>query len=251
MAELLEIVHFCDERVYTSSIADFAGALNGLQVANRKKITKIGAAVDAGKAPFEKAVAAGVDFLIVHHGLFWGSPQPVTDVYYEKLRLLIDHECALYSSHLPLDCHPEIGNNALIAKNLGLKTVGTFSPYEGNDIGVIAALTKDRMALNDDLKALFPSTFKAIEFGSEQPEKIGILSGSGAGCIDHLIQCGIDTLITGELRQNHFNLAQELKLNLYPCGHYATEIFGVRALAAEVAEKFQLPWEFIATDCFL
>ncbi|WP_269525778.1 Nif3-like dinuclear metal center hexameric protein [Coraliomargarita parva] len=252
MALLSEIVAYCDTRVRRTEVKDFDGAYNGLQVENNGTVTKIGASVDAGQRPFEKAVAAGVDFLICHHGLFWTKPIPLTGTDYAKVKTCFDGNLAVYGSHLPLDCHPEIGNNALLAKALGLKQCGSFLPYEGNDIAVIAeGPFGGRNELSAGLQALFPKTYGAIEYGSEQPGKVAILTGSGQSAVPYLKAMGIDTLITGELRQHHFNMAQELGLNLYPCGHYATEVFGVKALAAEVAAEFGLEWTFIEEPCLL
>ncbi len=249
MASLRDIVEYCDKRSRQKEIPDFPGAINGLQVANSGRVTKIGAAVDAGKAPFAQAVAAGVDFLIVHHGLFWDPPRPITDHNYEKLRILFDGDCALYGCHLPLDCHPEIGNNVLLAKKLGLDPIATFHEYEGHPVGLIAKSSESRDSLKTLLRELFAGRITAIEYGSTRPSRVAILTGSGASVVGELKGLGVDTLITGELKQNHFNLAQEEGLNLYLCGHYATETFGVAALAGEVAKEFDLPNEFIATEC--
>ena len=250
MPNLTDIVAFCDERTRRTAIKDFGGARNGLQVENNGEVTKIGAAVDAGQRPFEAAIAAGVDFLICHHGLFWSPPIPITGGSHRKLKTLLDGNLAVYGAHLPLDAHPEIGNNALLAQALGLERLGSFLAYEGNDIAAIAAAPAGgRKELAEKLKALFPETYQGVEYGSEQPERIGILTGSGQSAVPELQANGLDTLITGELRQHHFNMAQELGLNLYPCGHYATEVFGVKALAAEVAEKFGLDWEFLPQPC--
>lgn len=249
MARLQEIVQFCDERSRQSEIPDFPGAMNGLQVANSGKITKIGAAVDAGKVPFARAVQAGIDFLIVHHGLFWDPPRPLTGSNYEKMRILFDGDCAVYGCHVPLDCHPEIGNNVLLAKKLGLEPAGAFHEHEGNPICLIAKFSSDRESLKTALQKLFKGSVTAIEYGSTNPAKVAILTGSGASVTGELRQQGIDTFITGELKQSQFNLAQEDGLNLYLCGHYATETFGVAALAEEAARKFGLPYEFVATEC--
>ena len=249
MASLGDIVEYCDKRSGQKEIPDYPGAMNGLQVANSGRVAKIGAAVDAGMAPFAQAVAAGVDFLIVHHGLFWDPPRPITDRNYEKLRILFDGDCALYGCHLPLDCHPEIGNNALLAKKLGLQPVGSFHQYEGHPVCLITRSSESRDSLKTLLRKLFSGRITAIEYGSTHPSKVAILTGSGASVVGELKEQGVDTLITGELKQNHFNLAQEDGLNLYLCGHYATETFGVAALAGEVAKEFDLPNEFIATEC--
>lgn len=249
MALLTDIIAFCDERVNCAGIQDYRGAYNGLQLENRGTVSKIGAAVDAGQLPFERAIAANIDLLIVHHGMYWGSILPLTGSKLHKIKTCLDGNLAVYGSHLPLDAHPEIGNNAIIAQHLGLKAMGAFCEFEGTAIATIAEHNASRTTLADKLKSLFPKTFTAIEYGSEHPQRVAILSGSGRAALAEMKNLAIDTLITGELRQEHFNLAQEQQFNLYPCGHYATEVFGVQALAAEVAAQFDLPWEFIATDC--
>jgi dinuclear metal center YbgI/SA1388 family protein len=252
MATLQEIVTFCDQRTQRAEVKDFDGAYNGLQLENNGTVNKIGAAVDAGQLPFEAAIANGVDFIICHHGLFWAPPTPLTGANARKIKTAFDGNLAVYGAHLPLDCHPEIGNNALLGKELGLKKEGTFLDYEGNDIAtVVLGPTGGRKELAEKLRELFPETYQAIEYGSDSPQRIGILTGSGQSAVPHLLANGIDTLITGELRQHHFNMAQELGLNLYPCGHYATEVFGVKALAAEVATRFRLEWQFIEQPCKL
>ena len=249
MPELNKVVTFCDKMTRRAEIADFPESWNGLQFANKGNVNKIGAAVDAGLHPFKQAAKRGIDFLIVHHGLFWDKHEPITEVTYEKYRVLYESNCAVYSSHLPLDCHPELGNNAILAKKLGLTIAGWFLEHEGNPIAAFAETEQSRKTLRENLKALFPDTFSAIEFGSAQPNRVAILTGSGRSALPELKQQNCDTLITGELRQQHFNYAQEHQLNLYPCGHYATETFGVKALAQQTAEHFGLDWEFIDTEC--
>ncbi len=246
MASLQELVDYCDQRTRRAAFKDAPGAQNGLQLGNSGRVTKIGAAVDAGLAPFEQATAAKVDFLIVHHGMFWDQPRPLVGPVYQRLSTLIRGDCALYSNHLPLDAHPEIGNNALLAVQLGLKPARPFLFREGESIGWIASARETRVALRARLESLYPRVV-ALEFGSAQPQAIAFCSGSGNSAIPELQSAGVDTLVTGELREEWFNVAQEQKLNLYLCGHYATETHGVRALAAELSAKFGLPWEFIET----
>lgn len=250
MTRLEDLVDWCDQRVNRRAIPDFPGAHNGLQCANRGEVRKIGAAVDAGQISFQKAVAAGVDYLIVHHGMFWTAPVPLTGIQYAKIAYLFENNCAVYASHLPLDCHTEIGNNALIARKLGLESNGSFCSYQGVNIGLLASAPQSRTELVDTLSTHFPYTLTAIEYGSDTPSRVAILSGSGADAVpDLLMNAGVDTLITGELRQHHYTQAQDYCLNLYTCGHYATEVFGVQALASEAAQHFDLPWEFIQSDC--
>lgn len=248
MAQLADLVAYCDQRTRRTAFTDAPGAMNGLQVANRGTVTKIGAAVDAGLVPFRRAVAADVDFLLVHHGMYWDMPRPLTGPVYDRVATLIEGNCALYSSHLPLDSHPQIGNNALLAKQVGLKISRGFIANPGGDIGGIAptrGLT--RAALRAKLEKLYPRVI-AIEYGSATPREVAFCSGSGYGASSHLAAAGVDTMVTGEMREENFNRAQEEKLNLYLCGHYATEVHAVKALAAELAKKFRLSWEFIATE---
>jgi dinuclear metal center YbgI/SA1388 family protein len=250
MAELDAIVTWCNERLRIAAIADFPGAANGLQVANNGTVTRVGAAVDAGLDTFTRAVREQVDLLVVHHGLFWTPPIPLTGRHYARVRTAILGNLAVYGAHLPLDAHPEIGNNRLLADALDLAPEGTFLPYEGTPVALLAgAPAGGRDELRARLAATFPGGFRALEFGAATPRRIAILTGSGRSALDQLAAQDCDTLITGELRQEHFVLAQELKLNLYLCGHYATETFGVRALAAEIASTFELPWVFLDSGC--
>jgi dinuclear metal center YbgI/SA1388 family protein len=247
MPTLKDLVAYCDKRTRLTAFKDAPGSFNGLQVANDGRVTRIGAAVDAGLVPFRKARGAGVDFLIVHHGMYWDMPRPLVGTAYERVAALIGGNCALYSSHLPLDSHPAIGNNALLARQLGLRPGRGFLANEGGDIGCIAPCRLRRPALRRRLESLYPRVI-AIEFGSASPSNVAFCSGSGNGAMSALPATGVDTLVTGELREEWFNVAQERGLNLYLCGHYATEVHGVRALAAELSAKFGLPWEFIATE---
>lgn len=249
MAKLSDILAFCDQRIHVSQIHDFPGACNGLQFQNDGKVRRIGAAVDAGLEPFREAVKRGIDFLIVHHGMFWDPLSPITGPAFEKVATLVRGNCAVYGAHLPLDLHPEIGNNVLLARRLGLEPVRTFLPFEGNDVGIIASCPYPRTELAQRLRKEFPETCAAVEFGSERPQEVAILTGSGHSALPHLRAAGVDTLLTGELKQNAFNRAQEDRLNLFMCGHYRTETFGVCALAQEVSDKFGLEWEFIETGC--
>jgi dinuclear metal center YbgI/SA1388 family protein len=247
MASLQQLVDYSDKRTRRTAFKDFPGAHNGLQVANDGRVTKIGAAVDAGLVPFEQAVERGIDFLVVHHGLFWGGVQPLTGHVYGRFSALVRGNCAVYSSHLPLDAHEEIGNNALLARQLGLKAKRPFHFHENEPIGWIAPSKFKRSQLCARLEELYPRVV-IIDCGSAAPKQIAFCSGSGNSAVAKLADSGVDTLITGELREEWFNYAQENHLNLICCGHYATEMHGVKALAAELAKKFHLPWEFIETD---
>jgi dinuclear metal center YbgI/SA1388 family protein len=247
MASLDDLVRYCDQRTRRAAFKDAPGAYNGLQIANNGTISKIGAAVDAGLIPFQRAVAAEVDFLIVHHGIYWDMPRPLVGPAFAKVATLMHGNCALYSNHLPLDGHPEIGNNALLAKQLGLKPTKPFLVRDGEAIGCIAETRLERATLRAKLEKLYGRVI-AIEFGQSKLRGVAFCSGSGNSAVPELTAAGVDTLVTGELREEWFNRAQEDNLNLYLCGHYATEVHAVKALAEELAKKFKLPWTFIATE---
>lgn len=245
-AKLSDVVDFLDGFCGVSAVRDFPPAHNGLQFENSGKVTRIAAAVDGGGAEIGVAAHLGADLLIVHHGLYWEPSIPVVGFRYEKVKALIDSDMAVYSVHLPLDAHPEIGNNTLIAHALELEILGRCFEYEGTEIGVVARAPREgRSELELRLRSLFPQTYKSMAFGSENPEKIAICSGSCGEAVPHLREIGIDTLVCGELRQRHFTMAQEMGLNLYPCGHYATECFGVAALGELAAKHFGLKCDFI------
>lgn len=249
MARLKDIVEYCDERTKRKEVPDFDGAHNGLQFENHGEVTRIGAAVDANLPTFELAARAGVNFLIAHHGMFWNPPVPLTGPNRRKLLTLMAGDIAVYGAHLPLDCHPQIGNNAILARKLGLKTDRTFCPHQGVDIAVSAPAHGTRRELRERLQELFPGTLIAIEGGPDKPRRVGVLTGSGGSVMPLLKAEGIDTYITGEVKQEHFTVAMENEINLYLGGHYATEVFGVQALAEDVARKFDLEWEFLDTGC--
>lgn len=249
MAQLEDIVSFCDQRARTHEVVDFREALNGLQFSNNGGVSKIGAAVDSGLIPFKRAIEAGIELLIVHHGMFWNGSRRIVGSEYEKYKTLIDGNLAVYACHLPLDAHLEIGNAAGLATAIGASQQGTFLPYEGTDLGLVCDWPNDRDALRTSLQKTFGDRIASIEYGAANPEKICIVTGSGNSVVDHVKATGADTLITGELKQHFYTIAQEEGLNLYVCGHYATETFGVESLAKEAAAKFGIPYEFIKTNC--
>ena len=242
-----ELAKFCDLITRRKVIGDYPDARNGLQYQGSRKIKRIGAAVDAGTEVFEQARKQGVDLLIVHHGIHWRPSLPARSILATRKTALKRLNLSLYSSHLPLDAHPFIGNNAIIAKRLGLEVDQWFLDFEGTPI---ACLCKGipRNKLTTRLRKEYPDSFKAIEFGSAKPRRIAILSGSGRSALPELAKLGCDTLVTGELREEHFNEAHEQGWNLYPCGHYATETWGVKALAEAAARRFEIDWTFVGTN---
>jgi dinuclear metal center YbgI/SA1388 family protein len=244
-ASLAGIVSYCDRVLRTAQIGDYDGAVNGLQAENSGAVTRIAAAVDASLATVKLAIAAKADLLVVHHGLFWSQSFPWTGKKHELLRLLIENNLAVYSSHLPLDAHPRLGNNARLAAALGLKNLRPFFPSHGQNIGFRATATVSRAELTARLGRATGSQPLVIPGGSAVCRRIGIVTGGAGGDLAAAAAEGVDTFITGEGPHWSFALAEDLGLNVFYAGHYATETFGVKALAAELSKKFRVPWQFL------
>ena len=245
-SSLAALVHHCDKILRTKEIGDYDGAANGLQVENVSgTVTKIAATVDASLATVKLAIAAKADLLIVHHGLFWSPAQPWTGKKYELLQLLIKNNLAVYSSHLPLDAHPKLGNNAQLCAALGLKNAKPFFTSHGQNIGLKTQVKISRDELAKRLERATGVKPKIIPGGKKLCEKIGVVTGGAGSDLKLAASEGVDTFITGEGPHWTFALAEELGLNVFYGGHYATETFGVKALAAELSKKFRVPWEFL------
>jgi dinuclear metal center YbgI/SA1388 family protein len=244
-ASLSSIVQFCDRELRTREFGDYDGASNGLQVENSGTVTRIAAAVDASLATVNLAIAAKADLLIVHHGLFWSPSHPWIGKKYELLKRLIENDLAVYSSHLPLDAHPKLGNNAQLCAALGLKNPKPFFFSHGQNIGLQIKTKISRNDLSERLHRATGSKPLLIPGGAEMCRKIGIVTGGAGGDLKIAANADVDTFITGEGPHWTYALAEELGLNVFYAGHYATETFGVKALAAELSKKFQLPWTFL------
>lgn len=239
------MVRYANETLRLTEIEDYPNALNGLQIENGGEITRIGAAVDASSHTFQMAVEREIDLLIVHHGLFWPGLRAVTGSLYRGLKLAFDHNLALYSAHLPLDLHSEMGNNALLAVALGLEKTEPFLEMKGRPIGVKAEADLRRDELITKLEDSLGGSVRCIGTGPMEIKRIGLVTGGAGGEIYAAAKEGIDTYITGEAPHWAAVAAEELGINLFLGGHYATETFGVKALAAALAEKFEVPWEFL------
>ena len=242
---LKTLVAHSDKILRTRDIGDYDGAVNGLQAANSGGVTRIAATVDASLATVKLAVASGVDLLIVHHGLFWSPRQPWTEKNHDLLRLLVENDLAVYSSHLPLDAHPNLGNNAQLCAVLGLKNLKPFFLTHGQTIGFKTQTNISRAELAKRLERATGVKPKIIPGGKDICQRIGVVTGGAGGDLKIAADEGVDTFITGEGPQWTFAMAEELGLNVLYGGHYATETFGVKALAAHLSRKFRLSWEFL------
>jgi dinuclear metal center YbgI/SA1388 family protein len=244
-ATLLEVVRYCDRILRTSQVKDYDGAVNGLQVENRGKITKIAALVDVSLATVRLAVAAKADLLIAHHGLFWGSSHPWTGKRYELLSLLLEKNVAVYSSHLPLDLHPRLGNNARLCELLGLRNLKPFFFSHEQFIGFQSKTRIFRMDLFRRLRRATGGRPLVIPGGPELCERIGVVTGGAGEALKQAAAEGVDTFVTGEGPHWTYALAEELGVNVLYGGHYATETFGVKALARHLTMKFKVPCTFV------
>ena len=207
--------------------------------------SRIAAAVDASLATVKLAIKAKADLMIVHHGLFWSPSHPWTGKKFELMRLLIENNIAIYSSHLPLDAHPKLGNNAQLCAALGFKKLQPFFASHGQPIGFKASVSISRDDLAMRLARVVGNKPLVIPGGNALCHRIGVVTGGAGGDLKMAAAEGVDAFITGEGPHWTYALAEELGLNVFYAGHYATETFGVKALAANLSKKFRVPWTFL------
>ena len=247
MTSLSEIVNYTNDFLRVREIGDWDNALNGLQIENSGGVSKIGASVDVSTRVLADAAKQNVDLLVVHHGLFWPGLRPVTGALRRQVKIAFENNLALYSAHLPLDLHSRLGNNAQLAAALGLKSNQPFFEEKGQLIGVKARVSLPRDELDCKLQTALSGSVRVFMFGPKKTETIGIITGGAGSEIYKIAQEGIDTFITGEAPHWAAVAADELRMNLLLGGHYSTEVFGVKALAAHLSKRFKIPWIFI--DC--
>ncbi len=250
-SEIMDIFEFDS---FVRGVFDIEGlknsdiSLNGLQVERKnREIRKVAFAVDACMESFKRAVSIGVDLLFVHHGLFWGRPYRLTGSLYRRISFLMGNDLALYAVHLPLDIHPEYGNNAGIARSLGLESVEAFGEYHGIKIGLKGSLP-DYKSLNEIVPLISDDNTKPIgilPFGVEKVKTIGVVSGGASEMVKQAIGEGLDLYITGDASHTVYHEALEGGINVVFAGHYATETWGVRLFKAKVEAELELETVFI------
>lgn len=245
MATLSEITDFLDAELRIAEIPDYPGALNGLQLENRGEVTKVAAAVDASLPVVRKAVEAGADLLVVHHGMFWQGVRPLTGAFFEKIRIAMDAGLAIYSSHLPLDVHPTFGNNALLAERLDIGGWQAFLPWKGLPVGLRSEVEMGLDELIARAEKALGGAVHVCRGGSERVRRVGLVTGGAGSQVEEVAAAGVDVFITGEGPHWSFPLAEELGLNVIHGGHYRTETFGVRAIADELGRRFSVETEFV------
>ena len=245
------IVPWLDELLQTDATPDYGDALNGLQLSHTGPVSRVAAAVDVSLRSVEQAVQIGANLLIVHHGMFWAGAQPIRATAHRKLKLLFDHDIAVYSSHLPLDRHPVLGNNVLLARTLHLTPTSTWLPYKQVPIGVVAESDLHTHDLATRVRAFSAMhdhhAVITAHDGNRLSRKVALCSGGGASSesIREAIAIGADTLIVGEGPHHTAIDAEEANIVVMYAGHYATETLGVKALASAIAERWGVPWAFL------
>lgn len=245
MAKLHEMVRYADELLNVAGIRDYPDAMNGLQVENSGEVRFVVAAVDACEAVVKAAAEKPGGLLVVHHGLFWGPKQAVTGAWRRKLGAAFAGDLAVYSAHLPLDAHAEIGNNVLLCAALGFRKTQACFEMQGTPVGRAVSARVGREDLREKLEAAVGGVVHCAPGGPEVCRKIAVVSGGAGGDVAKAAAEGFDTLITGEGPHWSYTAAEELGVNVFYAGHYATETFGVKALAAKLAKKFRVPWSFL------
>jgi dinuclear metal center YbgI/SA1388 family protein len=242
MAALSEILGELDQLLKPSAFEDHCP--NGLQVQGAAQVTHVATGVSASIELFEVAIGAGAQLIVTHHGLFWeGDDRRVVGVLRDRLALLLDAGVSLASYHLPLDAHPRVGNNALIAAGLGLEQPAPFGLHRGRAIGVHASVTGEPLApavLVERVAALTQREPLAFLCGPPEIRSVGIVSGGGAGNVHEAIAAGLDAFITGEPEEWARALAREAGIHFIAAGHHATETFGPRALGEHLSSRFRV-----------
>lgn len=241
-----EILAWCDQQLAAGEFNDYGP--NGVQVPGLRGVGKIVTGVSAHLGLIERAIAAGAEMLLVHHGLFWEFlPRALSEQMAERLRVALGAELTIAGYHLPLDAHPEIGNNALLCENLGLDSGARFAEARGRPIGVIGTASEPLVVaeLTARIGTLLDREPLLLGAGPEQVSTVGVVSGAGASYIHEAVALGLDALLTGEPAEHVTADAREGGVHFYAAGHHATERLGIRRLGELAAERFGIEHEFI------
>lgn len=243
--ELSKLTKWLNDYLDIANIRD--DSVNGLQVQGAGEVKKAVLLVDFSLEGIHRATQAKADMIIVHHGLIWNGIKRVTGNTYSRLGELIKSGISLYAAHLPLDLHPECGNNAQLSRLLELTDTGTFANYYGKDIGVCGNMSTPQSVdqIAKMLEEKLDTKTMCLNFGPKQVKNIGIVSGAGVDALDEAVEMGLDCLLTGEPRQSSYHAAQESGINVIFAGHYATETVGVKALGAKITANFGVETQFI------
>jgi dinuclear metal center YbgI/SA1388 family protein len=236
--KLKDLDRWFSEFLDLAAVAAVDRSRNGLQVARRAaEVRRVAFAVDASLETFRRAAEWRADALFVHHGLFWEQPVLLTGSAYERVRFLVEKDLALFAAHFPLDIHPEVGNNAGIARHLGLLDVEPFSPHRGVKIGCKGRLSEPLPVarIAELLAEGQPGAVRTLAFGPREVRTVGIVSGGAPLDVAQAVAEGLDAFVTGEPAHQVYHFCLEERINALFAGHYRTECYGVKALAARLA----------------
>jgi dinuclear metal center YbgI/SA1388 family protein len=247
MAHIDELIMHLDELLDPDAFRDYGP--NGLQVPGRPEIERVVTGVSAHRELIDRALALRADLVLVHHGLFWDfHPTGLSRTLAERLRPLLRNDVNLAAYHLPLDAHPEVGNNALLAVALGCEAHEPFGEHRGTPVGRAARLPGDGVPIRelaDRVRDVCGQDPLVFDGGPERVRRIGIVSGAGADSLPEAIARGLDVLLTGEPREHVMADAREAGIHFIAAGHYATETFGVRALGERLERAFGVDHTFV------
>jgi dinuclear metal center YbgI/SA1388 family protein len=246
MAPRDEIVAFLDELLEIDSFTDYGP--NGLQVPGAEEVSLVVTGVTAQRELFERAASAGAQLVLCHHGLFWDfHPRTLGPAMKERLRILFDADLSLAGYHLPLDAHPEVGNNALICAALGLERAEPFAEHKGRPIGFVGRSAEGIPfgVLRERCASVFGQTPFVWDAGPDTVHSVGVVSGGAPGNFGEAIARGADAFITGETAEHVMAEARENRVHFIAGGHYATETLGIRRLGELVAERFGVEHRFV------
>lgn len=245
---LSELDAWCRSFLEIEAFKKTDDSLNGIQVGRREgPVTRIAFAVDACAETIRRAGEEKAQVLFVHHGLFWGSPARIEGALLERVRVLLDRDMALYACHLPLDAHPEYGNNAVLARMLGLSGVKPFGFYKGIALGFQGALDP-ALTLEEAVRRILPDGSKprtVLPFGPGRISSAAVVSGGAPHELFEAVEKGLDLYVTGEPSHSVYHAAQESGINFVAAGHYATEVWGVRAVAEKLARETGVETVFV------
>ncbi|WP_297516642.1 Nif3-like dinuclear metal center hexameric protein [Thermococcus sp.] len=240
-----ELVAFLDEYLQISAYPDKSS--NGLQVEGKEEVERVAFAVDTTLRTIERAVKGKADMLVVHHGMIWGGLNYITGIHYKRLKALIESGLNLYVAHLPLDAHPEVGNNVGLLKLLDLEPKGPFGEYKSLSIGFYGEFEEPQPIekVAQIIAEKLDTTVRTYEFGRRVIKTVGAISGAGAFALEEAYRKGMDLLITGEFTHADYLTALDLPQSVLVAGHYKTETLGVKALMELIRERFGLDVFFI------
>lgn len=240
--DLHHITDFLNDYLQITRYPD--SSVNGLQIEGAINVEKAVFAVDASMESFMQAVELDAELLVCHHGIIWDGIGRITGLMKERIKFLLENELSLYAAHIPLDAHPEIGNNALILRALGIEPEERFGEYRGVSIGFAGYADMD---FHDALERLERRYGKVdyMKFGGDETEKVAVVSGRGSAYINEAVEKNVDLFITGEIEHSAYHQAKDGRINVIFIGHYNSETPGIKALMNVVEDKMGIDTEFI------